>query len=48
MQVVCCLDDREESLRRHLEESDRGVETFGVAGFFGLAIAYRSLDVSYF
>ena len=47
MQVVCCLDDREESLRRHLEESDRGVETFGVAGFFGLAIAYRSLDASH-
>ncbi|MEZ4410707.1 MAG: putative inorganic carbon transporter subunit DabA [Polyangiales bacterium] len=44
LQVVTCIDDREESLRRHLEEADPELETFGAVGFFGLAVAYRGLD----
>lgn len=43
-QVFCCIDDREESLRRHLEEVDGGVETFGAAGFFGVAMSYAGID----
>jgi len=43
-QVMFCLDDRFESVRRHLEELSREVETFGVAGFFNLAIAYQGID----
>jgi hypothetical protein len=43
-QVAFCMDDREESIRRHFEEiSDRHV-TFGTAGFFNLAIAYQGID----
>ncbi len=41
-QVVCCLDDREESLRRYLEEE--GVETFGAAGFFGVDIEFHPMS----
>ncbi|MCO5168042.1 MAG: DUF2309 domain-containing protein [Planctomycetes bacterium] len=45
LQVVTCLDERSEGLRRHLEEAGgAAVETVGAAGFFGLAIAFRGLD----
>jgi len=35
-QFIFCIDDREESIRRHLEGRDSRYQTFGTAGFFGV------------
>jgi len=43
-QVFFCIDEREESTRRALEEVDPLVETFSAAGFFGVAVDYKGID----
>jgi uncharacterized protein YbcC (UPF0753/DUF2309 family) len=44
IQAYFCLDDREGSLRRHLEDSDCAVETYGFAGFFGVDCVFQGID----
>lgn len=43
VQMVFCIDTRSELIRRHVE-SHGNYETFGYAGFFGIAMDYESLE----
>jgi uncharacterized protein len=43
-QVFFCIDEREESMRRALEEMDPQVETYSSAGYFGVAVDYKGID----
>lgn len=40
-QAMFCIDDRECSIRRYIEQEVPGCETFGTPGFFGVAFYYQ-------
>lgn len=46
-QALFCIDDRECSIRRHLEEMNPQIKTFGAAGFFGIDFYYRGVGDIY-
>ncbi len=47
VQAIFCIDDRECSLRRYLEELSPKLETFGAPGFFGIDFLYMGLEDVY-
>ncbi|HET6424993.1 MAG TPA: DUF2309 domain-containing protein [Planctomycetaceae bacterium] len=47
-QSVYCIDTREQSFRRHLEEICPSAETFATAGFFGVAMYYKGVADAHF
>ena len=40
-QGIFCIDDREDSLRRHIESIDKKCETLGCPGFFGVEFYFQ-------
>lgn len=47
-QAMFCIDEREESIRRHLEEVAAEVETFGIAGFYFVPMYFRGMTDAHF
>ncbi|MFO0952851.1 MAG: DUF2309 domain-containing protein [Isosphaeraceae bacterium] len=47
-QAIFCIDEREESIRRHLEELAPDAVTYATAGFFSVAMYYRGASDAHF
>jgi uncharacterized protein YbcC (UPF0753/DUF2309 family) len=47
-QAMFCIDEREESFRRHVEELAPGAVTYGIAGFYFIDMYYRGAADAHF
>ncbi len=47
-QAIFCIDERAESLRRHVEEVAPDAVTFGIAGFYFVPMYYRGVEDAHF
>lgn len=47
-QALFCIDERECSLRRHIENADTNAETFGTPGFFGVEFFFQPENGKFF
>jgi uncharacterized protein YbcC (UPF0753/DUF2309 family) len=47
-QAMFCIDERECSLRRHIEATDPECETFGTPGFFSVEFFFQPQDGSFY
>ncbi len=47
-QAVFCIDEREDSLRRHVESSDPKSETMGAPGFFGVEFYFHQAHAKFY
>ncbi len=47
-QAMFCIDEREESLRRHVEEVASSAVTFSIAGFYFVDMYYKGLEDAHF
>lgn len=47
-QSLFCIDDREDSFRRHIEKIDSKCETFATPGFFSMEFFYQPEDGKFF
>jgi uncharacterized protein YbcC (UPF0753/DUF2309 family) len=47
-QALFCIDERECSLRRHVENIDKQSETFGTPGFFSVEFFFQAQDAKFY
>lgn len=47
-QALFCIDEREDSIRRHVESNDRDSETFGTPGFFSVEFYFQAFGAKFY
>ncbi|MBP6557899.1 MAG: DUF2309 domain-containing protein, partial [Flavobacterium sp.] len=47
-QALFCIDEREDSIRRHIESIDKNSETFGTPGFFSVEFYFQAFGAKFY